>query len=499
MKNFLKVLSVVLIPVLFYLFMGFFSSSEEKTANKKNVNASLTPTPIQQKDFLHFIFNYHYNPYNTTQWVENNLTRYNELNYNALHIFGGFDRNLIETPELMGSDRYGKFGPVLSQTQIENTEDLMDNMYRAGLKGIFGRIKIELLCYGQRLTYEVPPTDNNTTINNGFCYRNIMSEDIYTEDEGRTVLHPVAGQQSAGNICQNIYENLQHSDVIDYLFNSTGTWYLKPVMKINISNPNPTDDREVARIEVRKFNGDILETKIIRVRDFGENYNGLDYIDSYDFRYEPPGTNLRISGSTTNGLNFGRAPSYTDPFTFKNNCHVDFKIYWSGLVDVWFDKLIVDDQLGNDVLSGVYDNDNIPQEVLNFASHQDNLTFFADEVKYSNYDCINHVLSVMKQYNPNAELVCVANPTCCNFGLRNNADIFNLYLHSVNWKRMMVDLYQIFAEAGTVPDNLTNCDPRVPQSWKANKQTYNNWLQNKTFGQKTFEPNNTYYNILFYI
>ncbi len=308
----------------------------------------------------------------------------------------------------------------------------------------------------------------------------------------------------ADTLCAGIKENLQHSDIIDYLFNSTGTWHLKPSLKIRQSDFNPDDPREVVRIEVRKFNGEILETKIIRVRNFeDENHNYTEgYVEKYDFSQEPPtGTkDLEISGARApGGLNYGRADNYQYADDFKNACKVDFKIYWSGFVDVWFDKLIVDDKLGDEIFKNNYDYENIYKESSNFGSHPTNVSFFSDEVKYSNFECIKYVQSKMKQYNPDAELVCIANPACYNLGLRNNEDIFDLFLNFTTWKRVMVDLYQIYAEVHTVPDNLPNCDTRIPSELIGNHQHYNYWIQNKTFGQKTFDPNNTYFGSYIYL
>ncbi len=167
MKNLFKVLVVVLVPFLFYLMTGFFSSGEEKKVNKNEITTTLiTPTGGSQKDFLNFIFNFHYNPDPVLQqqWVENQFANYNLLNYNALHIYGGFIQNGLWDFYNMGSDRYGRFGPVLNQDHIDNTNLLMNNIGRNGFKGIYGRIKIEALCYGQRVIYEA---ENG---NNDFCY-----------------------------------------------------------------------------------------------------------------------------------------------------------------------------------------------------------------------------------------------------------------------------------------------------------------------------------------
>jgi hypothetical protein len=107
---------------------------------------------------------------------------------------------------------------------------------------------------------------------------------------------------------------------------------------------------------------------------------------------------LEVSGNDNNatGLNFGNKNNFDDS-------RVDFKVYWYGLVDVWFDKMIVDDELGNNLFNGVYDNE-IDAEVSNFAREPSNYTFYCDEVVYSQIPCVEYIRNKMKSSEPNSNI-----------------------------------------------------------------------------------------------
>lgn len=484
MKNLFKVFVVVLIPVVFYLVTGFFSSGEEKKVNRGMVtSSSLPPPPPQQKDFRNFIWNFDYDSIHHGQWVSSQLDWIkNELHFNGVQIYGG-----------NGSNRYGRFIEPLNGDQIYHTNLYMDSVGDFNLKGLYGRTKIEKLCYGQRLIYEAEGG------NNDFSYSYKMNPS--TQDGERWIVKATADSNSAGILCENITENLQHSDIIDYNFNSTGTWYLKPLLKIKQSDFSPDDTTEVVRIEVRNFSNEIIATKKIRVRNFRNDslqYNG-DYINKFDFTPDP-GMDLLIDGRDSIGcLNHNRG-LIENPFEnniFKDSCHVDFKIYWCGNVDVYFDKLIVDDEMGNAIFNLEHD-DKIYQEVSNFTNNSSNLSFYADEVKYSNFECIKHVISVMKSVNSSANLTCVSNQAFNYIGYRNVNNVEMPFLNLVNWKYVIFDVYQFYAESKSVPNNLTQHDERIPSSWFGVKDEYNAFLL-KTFGCKTQYPNNTYYGSYIYM
>ena len=78
-------------------------------------------------------------------------------------------------------------------------------------------------------------------------------------------------------------------------------------------------------------------------------------------------------------------------------CKVDFEIYWYGLVDVWFDQLIVDNDMADELFNGVFDP-NIEEEVTEFWKNAGgkNYFFFVDEMSVSNVSSAKYVFNHAK-------------------------------------------------------------------------------------------------------
>lgn len=149
-----------------------------------------------------------------------------------------------------------KFAEPLTSQQIINTNGLLNLTQNKNLEILLDRSKISKLCYAQRLIYEV--SAGNTTENNGFCYSSTGGS--YTTDQGRTVLYASDPNQSFPNgywLARNVYENLQHSDL--YSFNAqladSGTWHIKPMMRIDSSIVDNYPEKPVVRIVVNNFRG----------------------------------------------------------------------------------------------------------------------------------------------------------------------------------------------------------------------------------------------------
>jgi hypothetical protein len=161
----------------------------------------------------------------------------------------------------------------------------MSDVGSRGLKGFYARTNITWLAEAQRLEYEIS-NNGSKAVNNGFTYQDIMNG-TYTTDGSRTVLNPKTGINSAGWLCKNIYENIQHSDFINR--KDKGNWFIKPVMKINKNDFSPDDTITVVRIDAINFRGEYIKSAMIRVRNFGDSgfkYDG-GYISDYNFQKDP--------------------------------------------------------------------------------------------------------------------------------------------------------------------------------------------------------------------
>jgi hypothetical protein len=377
-QNISKLLVLLLIPLAYYVLASGYNSKEE-TEEKE---AGLPIITYASKDFINMIFNFDYFGMGANwqaSWsIRKHRSYYKDsLHFNAIQIYGG--------------DQGGAFDQPISEYR-DNVQTLMGSVDSVGLKGYYGRQKIEKLCYGQRLVYEAEG-NGNTNYNYGFSYQTDRAP-IET-DSGRSVVHACPGGNCIESdatpryMCENIYQNLQHSDLLDWQEGDKGNWHIKPMMRIPQNTP---DDRPVVRIDVVNYHGDIIDTIPLRAMNFkvGGSYNG-QYTDKFIF--DQNADSLKVSGryDTTGGLSYG----YDG---VKNNCKVDFKIYWYGQVEVWFDKMTIDDNTANrllcDNLCGNYDD-----KIADLSSPE-NFAYVINIVKeqkftYSNIEPINHVLNVM--------------------------------------------------------------------------------------------------------
>lgn len=371
-KIYIKVLWLLFIPVLYFIITAGINGNESILITSK----SITDNP-PAKDFINLIFTDTYfgrtNP-NDTRAIENNIKNFKDsLHFNAIHVYG-YDNS------------GGGFNDSINSYSVY-VSGLMDTVKNNGLKGYYGRNKIERLCYGQRLEYEAEGG------NNGFSYQTINGS-IKT-DSGRTVVHGCLTQQNCPEadatpryLCQNIYENLQHGDLIDFTQLDDSTWFIKPVMRIdsNAVDNNPNDS--VVRIDVVNYKGRIIKSVKISVKDFSESGN-LNYAGNYICRFHIPDSILSIKGMSFDsaaGLNYGmRSDSWNK---WKDNCKVDFKVWWYGKVEVWFDKMVVDDYWGDQLFSGEMDGkikDGATEQNFNSILYQ---LRYDKNIKYSNFPCM---------------------------------------------------------------------------------------------------------------
>jgi len=467
-----KIFTIIAVTVAALIY--FFLVSAFRTATKP---VSEPPAPVTastvRDTFTNCIFNSSFHEV-SSEWqlgnqlhVTSNLGRYNDLNFNAVH---SYDES--------GSNIYGKAEvPVLQDTQITNYRDFLDSVKdQGGLYGFFERSFLSKYCYGQRLIYEMPSQYGDITTNYGFVYSKTNKGTI-TTDGNRTVIHAVPSTSgTAGYLCYNIYENIQHSDLFNFRQNDKGTWYIKPVMKIPENTPPLT---QVVRIEVIAFNGQSVREIDIKAENFTQT--------GYNEKYIGLNPDLTISGKDEPGaLNYGRG-SDENWTQWDANCKVDFRVWWYGTCEVWFDRMIVDDGTANDLFNPdkVQEiDDRINQEVTNFANHGSLVTFFTDEVCISQYPCIKYVVEKMRE-NPNKPKFSLAVTNYLHIhGLRNDNLEYRIYLDSLKPDYLQDDHHGFFHDNPKIPEAITNYDPYIPLSWFTNNETYNNMLQKNALGGK---------------
>jgi hypothetical protein len=493
MKNIIKKTSTALIlAVTFYIAVSAFTESDET-----GLANYTSPPALQITGFTNTILNTSYRYDWSCDWeIEKHMNHYKELNFNGVHMYD------------WGSRKLGEFAMPLTSPQINYMNWLIDTANASGLATVFERRNIAMPCYGQRLVYEVPLYSGDSLTNFGFCYRHTDANVASLKtDSGRTVLHasldvtaehPVPNEP--GWLCRDIYENLQHTDLYYFIQSAdTGYWYFKPEIRINKSDYDDSSkqDYPVVKIIAYDFDGAGIDTNIIRVYNFSQggitgNYEG-QYINSFSFLSKA----LSVNGTLDSGLNHGRPPA-GDPV---DGCKVDFKIYWYGLVDVWFDKLTVDDWIANDLFNGVND-DFIKTEVEEFGNSID--VFFVDELVYSQYPCYRYVQDSVRRYNSvlsrNAKMSYALSTNLNMHSLRNNANAFNFRLDVTDPDIIQIDAHTITADDdisiinGVIPVDGINpslIDNRIPQFRVVSRDIYDSYLQN-VLGSKSELPGTTY-------
>lgn len=387
----LKLLAILSFPILFYFVVSGFKTEERNS----HVMHSPSENP-NDKNFINMIFTDTYfgrpNP-SDPRAIENNISNFRDsLHFNSIHVYG-----------------YGNFGGGFDEdiSAYESyVSDLISDVNGAGLRGFWGRNKIEQLCYGQRLIYEVEGG------NNGFCYQTRANNAI--TDSGRSVVHLIPSTSPSNDakwLCKNIYENLQHGDLINFTQWDTMSWYVKPVMRINASDFNINSTKPVVAIYSKNYRGNIIDTLIIRVNNFRNSnsiYSG-NYIENYRF-INGGDDSIRISGSRENrdGLSYGMDDFWPE---WKDSCKVDFEVWWFGEIEVWFDKLMVDDNWGhqlfhadsdirNEMESRIIEETEAFTEIINAG----NGSFYIDELCISQVPCAKRVYQIMKHTNQHARL-----------------------------------------------------------------------------------------------
>src|SRR5690606_6701582 len=125
------------------------------------------------------IFSNSYSDGESSMFIDQFLPRLkDELHYDYVHSYGN---------NIQAGTKFEKFRTIMTQTRIDNTRSLFDDIEGEDLSILIGRTNIEHMCYAQRIVYEVPAYGGDNQTNYGFCYQNARG--VLTTDNGRTVLH----------------------------------------------------------------------------------------------------------------------------------------------------------------------------------------------------------------------------------------------------------------------------------------------------------------------
>ncbi len=475
-----KGLIALLIPVMYYTFAAWYIKSGNTTESNETGITSVSdvsnisaPAP-QQKDFKMIIYNKSYVDYWVPeQTMEYNISNgfYDELGFNMLHNFG-------DSP---GSIRFGQFGVLKTQQQLDNFSWYMDAVDSGGFSGLYSTVHIMNLCFAQRMIYEVNPVNGTHDVNNGFCYQYCSGE--YMTDQGRTVLYvSEINDATPRYIAKDIYENLQFGDLTNWAQADAEDWHVKPMMRINANVP---DGKRIAKIEVINFKGDPIKNIIINSENFknGQGYYGGEYKDIFLNI-----NNIVTGGRATDPDVLNTEQDYNDWRNWEAKSKVSFNVWWYGEADVWFDKMTVDDKYGDQLFNHDYDP-HIKQEASAFTDNPSNYSFYTDEMNYSNIPCIEYVKGVMTGSggNPNAQLHVALSNYHQIRGLKDNTighrEMLKLF-QNIGIKSVSLDAHEISDLKMPPQFNAGNMSDFISYWFTANYDEYNISLQHKAFGDK---------------
>ncbi|CAN5566767.1 hypothetical protein BH10BAC5_BH10BAC5_12880 [soil metagenome] len=382
---------------LFVIIVGFTSISSDLFTNPSKIETVSTtstyPSGLPISGFTNMIHNAH--PKTPISFRYSNIIQRmsEDLHFNATNT--GDQR--------YGVDSSGEIGQQLKTTQIEYANFITGKLASYGMNYIMQRAKINTPCYGQRCVYEVLDGNVQLTnsdidpLNDGFVYQNCYGS--YFTDSDRTVLHLTAGNDDEGFIAENIFENMQQIDFPYFLGDSSDIrkWYLKPMIRIKTSDFNDSNKLNdvVINIEIHDFKDGIVSTLPILVKDFKVDNNNTTYHGEYTEKFNVDPEYLTFTGpDLERGINRKAADKW------EADCKVDFKIDWPGNVDIWFDKLTVDDLDANKLFNGKYDGEILEEADAsngNPLKLTDNLLYGMDELTYSNISCIKYVQDKYKE------------------------------------------------------------------------------------------------------
>lgn len=455
-----KTVNVLIVVIAVFIIANIFSVyNHVESGDIKNF------IPKQPKEFINIIFNSKWfgaldrDPNPEFLAIDNNISSYRDsLFFSGIHIYG-FD-----------AVTSGRFDEP-SVNYINGINNQISRIESAGLRGFYGRNKIEVPSCAQRLEYEAEGG------NDGFSYQRVMGKninskpDIIIEDSGRTVVHLKKGR-APGLLCDSIYENLQHGDFFDFNQRDAGYWYFKPVMRIPADNFNTSDDTPVISIITVNFKGDYTDTIIIRKRHFPENYKGQYIMDfpSLERNY------IQGHPDSIKSINRGRTANWEK---WDTECKVDFRIYWYGQVDIWFDKLIVDDEPGNELFTKSTFRERIIDEIKNIKFDYKRSRLIVDELTYSQLPAFKYVTEIVREINPEIKFNVAQTYYLHQRSLKNDTLGIRKFLEVSRPESFNMDVHPI---PWILPNSING---GFNGSQLASGKDYTNELQHNSFGHRT--------------
>ena len=304
---------------------------------------------------------------------------------------------------------YEQSNPPMIGAFYDNINSYMVNLSNifkwSNQKLILERFRTNFAGFGQRSTYQAEEFYEGTGLKwiaekPGYGYSiHETGTDFFdnTQSPPVRVRKCIAGTDVSNKyIVHSLFENCEqvNNTGTDLRFSDTKPdlnppyrWYIKPRIRINRADtiyPN----KEVVKIETYAYNGTLIGQPVpIIVSDFFDekgHYDG-NYKEYFLFQNNPTTYPLSVSGTSLNLGNNGNM----------YNSKVDYRVWWSGQVDVYLDYVRVDDEWAHFLFNPALDKTHkwdlvsrIDSEVIAFNQYSSFGQFYLDEFQYNNIDCI---------------------------------------------------------------------------------------------------------------
>lgn len=253
---------------------------------------------------------------------------------------------------------------------------------------------LEKICSGSRFIIE--PVENAK----GYYFNQISGS--VENDNGENTIHvcPNVVKCPEGNalpriICENISNEKNGKSVFSESLSdqSVSNLFLKPIIKIRKSDFDIFDERPVIGMLLKNAENNSFDTIVIRVRDFSDRYKG-----EYDGQYKEEFFSPELVNNTE--VPFEKVFIENENRTVELS---DIKIFWFGQVEVWLDKLIIDDYMADKLFNSEDHGIGTFDQRISESSTPENLEYLLKSVKnkkeisISNQNCLNYVIN--KMYN----------------------------------------------------------------------------------------------------
>jgi hypothetical protein len=428
--------------------------------------------------------------YNSTIYTDLNYLNINQLIKYTRHV----DNDLSNTE--------GGFYDELENYQ-PNVSSLISTLILNNQQVFLDREKATRPAYGQQSDYEAEMTNPASqhpgygwSNRNGITYQetwqNEYVEGIRTGDPDNIGVW----------LLMNLFENWEQVNVSGsgeiepwgynhtyYLSDNKLTpqndwkWYVLPRMRITTTDAfGPS--KPVVTIEVRNFINSIINTVVISTDNFRNPGNPNEYDGRYLEMFYPMGY-ITVLGDD---LNDNNTPLSDGRSSNLSASQVDYRIYWHGEVNVWIDRVRVEDEWAHFLFNPNEPNPydivaKIEEEAQSLSNNP--FYFYQDEFIYNSIPCqaeVNRIIRLLGN-KPQSGLVSLVNDWWWSeaSGLKNPPPDFSDYVDKVSPPVLMVSAYP-FDDYILLPPNINLPDKgdNPGTYWYANASTndeYNADLQ----------------------